>query len=413
MNCDAQEPIAVVRDGADVVACSGPVDRVVADGSAGLEALSRLWDSGGFWVGALSYDLGRAIEQVVPDDRRAAAPADRPARAARAARTARADRADRHAPDVVFTRYERRSVYRAADLPRALGSLTADARPIALGPMTSSMSRAEHADAVAAVHDHLRAGDCYQVNLTRRLTTARRAEPSALFAMLALANPAPHGALIPLDGTTLVSASPERFLRIDGGVVETRPIKGTHESARVLATSSKDLAEHVMIIDMARNDLGRVCELGGVGVDALAAVEHHPGLAHLVSTVRGRLRADVALGDVVRASFPPASITGAPKPRVMQIVDELEPVRRGYYCGAHGWIDADARRADLAVTIRTFVVSAHGTDLAVGGGIVADSTADGEWNESCLKAARLLHAAGAYESGAARHTATAFAGASR
>jgi para-aminobenzoate synthetase component 1 len=263
--------------------------------------------------------------------------------------------------------------------------------------MVSSLSRHEHAVAVASVIEHLRAGDCYQVNLTRRLSTRRRADPRALFAALLDRNPAPHAALVELDGVTLVSASPERFLRVDNGGVETRPIKGTHASAERLMASSKDLAEHVMIVDMARNDLGRVCDLGSVRVAELVALEHHPGLAHLVSTVRGRLRDTASLGDVVRATFPPASITGAPKPRVMQIIDALEPVRRGYYCGAIGWIDSAAARADLAVGIRTFVVSEHGTDLGVGGGIVADSTAAGEWHESCLKAARLLDAAGAYE----------------
>ena len=179
----------------------------------------------------------------------------------------------------------------------------------------------------------------------------------------------------------LVGASPERFLRIDGDDIETSPIKGTDASPHALARSRKDLAEHVMIVDMARNDLGRVCRLGSVGVPRLTAIERHPGLAHMVSTVRGQLRNGAGLADVVRATFPPASITGAPKPRVMQIIDELEPVRRGYYCGAHGWIDGDAQRADLAVTIRTFVVS-RGTDLGVGGGVVADSTAANEWDES-------------------------------
>src|SRR5207248_2311196 len=151
--------------------------------------------------------------------------------------------------------------------------------------------------------------------------TRRRVDPATLLAALALENPAPHATLVELDAVTLVSASPERFLRIAGGIAETRPIKGTHRSATALASSSKDLAEHVMIVDMARNDLGRVCTLGSVEVTELAAVERHPGLAHLVSTVRGRPRRGAGLGDVVQATFPPASITGAPKPRVMQIID--------------------------------------------------------------------------------------------
>ncbi len=155
----------------------------------------------------------------------------------------------------------------------------------------------------------------------------------------------------------------------------------------------KDRAEHVMIVDLARNDLGRVCTPGTVTVTDLMALESHPGLHHLVSTVAGRRRADVKLGAVVRAMFPAASITGAPKPSVMQIIEDLEPVRRGVYCGATGWVDHDTRRAEFAVAIRTFTVTARHTDLGVGGGIVADSSADSEWDETELKARRLLEVA--------------------
>jgi para-aminobenzoate synthetase component 1 len=171
-----------------------------------------------------------------------------------------------------------------------------------------------------------------------------------------------------------------------------------------LHASSKDHAENVMIVDLARNDLGRVCEPGSIRVPSLCAVESHPGLHHLVSTVRGRVRGDVGMGELVRATFPPASVTGAPKPRVLQAIEDLEPVRRGVYCGALGWIDttADDRErvaADLAVAIRTFTVlggaDAGCTHFSVGGGIVADSDPDAEWDETELKAARLLAVAGA------------------
>ncbi len=379
-------PVAVVRAGDEAVVCSDPVARVTADGTEGIAALDAIWHGGGFWVGALAYDLGRAIETF-----------DRHSNGASRAR------GDRDHPGVAFTRFATQVRFgpHTTTPVEQPGEEPPVEPPAPLGAMVSSMSRAEHGDAVAAIGRHLRAGDCYQVNLTRRLSTRRRADPRALFAALSAANPAPHAALVELDGTALVSASPERFLRIADGTVETRPIKGTHASADALVASVKDLAEHVMIVDMARNDLGRVCELGHVGVAELAAVERHPGLAHLVSTVRGRLRRGAGLAGVVQATFPPASITGAPKPRVIQIIDTLEPVRRGYYCGALGWIDASAQQADLAVAIRTFVVSRHGTDLGVGGGIVADSTAGGEWHESCLKAARLMQAAGAWEADAA------------
>jgi para-aminobenzoate synthetase component 1 len=162
----------------------------------------------------------------------------------------------------------------------------------------------------------------------------------------------------------------------------------------VLRTSVKDRAENVMIVDLARNDLGRVCEYGTVHVPTLFGIEQHPGLVHLVSTVRGRRRANVGLGGLVRATFPPASVTGAPKPRVLQIIEDLEPVRRGAYCGALGWIDTEREEGDLAVAIRTFTVTGERTTLGVGSGIVADSDPAAEWAETELKAARLQAALG-------------------
>ena len=155
-----------------------------------------------------------------------------------------------------------------------------------------------------------------------------------------------------------------------------------------------------MIVDLARNDLGRVCEYGTISVPELCAVEAHPGLHHLVSTVIGRLRPEVGIAELVRATFPPASVTGAPKPRVLQAIEDLEPVRRGVYCGAIGWIDGDDARAELAVAIRTFTIAGNATCLGVGGGIVADSRADSEWAETELKASRLLAAASGAEAGA-------------
>jgi para-aminobenzoate synthetase component I len=201
--------------------------------------------------------------------------------------------------------------------------------------------------------------------------------------------------LPPID---VVSASPERFLSWRGPDVETRPIKGTAADPDTLLASAKDRAENVMIVDLARNDLGRVCEHGSVAVPDLCAVESHPGLNHLVSTVRGRRRDGVRTGALVRAMFPPASVTGAPKPRVMQIIENLEPVPRGVYCGAVGWIDTERDRGDLNVAIRTFTVAGERTHLGVGAGIVADSDPGAEWAETELKAARLLAAAGAVTS---------------
>ena len=235
--------------------------------------------------------------------------------------------------------------------------------------MAASLDRDEYEARVETVLELLRAGECYQVNLTRRLTCDDALDPVALYAALARSHPAPHPALLHLPelgpGTAVVSASPERYLRRVGRAVETRPIKGTAATGAALRASGKDHAENVMIVDLARNDLGRVCEPGSVQVPALCAVESHPGLHHLVSTVPGRLRDDVGIGALVAATFPPASVTGAPKPRVLQAIEDLEPVRRGVYCGALGWIDTSAGdpatvEADLAVAIRTFTVLGDG-----------------------------------------------------
>jgi para-aminobenzoate synthetase component 1 len=387
---------AVVRDGPCTVVATDALDIRVAEPGAGLRVLAEIERAGGWWAGWCAYDLGRAVEAV-------------PAHAAD----------DDPVPAVLFVRFGARLVLAPGRGPRVAGTRRGcrllrhaleQARPLphtpAAGPgescepthWRSSLDPAAWAARVAVVHEHLAAGDCYQVNLTRRLTHAEPLDPRALFGTLAQRSPAPHRALVdarPIAGVAVVSASPERFLRRDGTHVETRPIKGTHADPAVLAGSAKDHAENVMIVDLARNDLGRVCEPGSVGVPALCTVEAHPGLHHLVSTVRGRLRSGVGLADLVAATFPPASVTGAPKPRVLAIIEALEPVRRGVYCGAVGWVDADAGIADLNVAIRTFTVTARATHLGVGAGIVADSVADQEWAETELKAHRLLAAAGA------------------
>jgi para-aminobenzoate synthetase component 1 len=247
---------------------------------------------------------------------------------------------------------------------------------------------------VRAVITLIESGDCYQVNLTRRLTWDDVVDPAALHAAVERANPSPRATILclpaPRGDVGIVSASPECFLRWRGGVVETRPIKGTGTDAAALQASAKDRAENVMIVDLARNDLGRVCEFGSVEVTDLLAAEQHPGLVHLVSTVRGALRPDAGVGALVRATFPPASVTGAPKPRVLQAIEDLEPVRRGVYCGAIGWIDTAIGAGDLSVAIRTFTLTPDVTTLGVGGGIVADSDPAAEWAETELKVARLL-----------------------
>jgi para-aminobenzoate synthetase component 1 len=389
-----------VRRGRSTVVGVAPAEVLVASGPDAFAALDAL--DPGFWVGWCSFELGHAAERVL-------------------ARGASSEPAT--VPDLVFARFDALAVIdprggirvRGAGPGRALLDHAVAARaPLSAGaplPPTrweSSLDRDDYTDRVTAVLDLLRAGECYQVNLTRRLTCDDAIDPIALHRALAHAHPAPHLALLHLPelgaGTAVVSASPERYLRRRHRDVETRPIKGTAATRAALSASSKDHAENVMIVDLARNDLGRVCAPGSVRVPELCAVEAHPGLHHLVSTVRGRLRDDVGLGALVRATFPPASVTGAPKPRVLQTIEDLEPVRRGVYCGAFGWIDTSAGdpervTADLAVAIRTFTVlgtpGAGCTQFSVGGGIVADSRPDAEWAETELKAARLLAVAGA------------------
>ncbi len=388
---------AIVRAGtATIVGVSPTVVRAASGADA--FAVLREVDGGGFWVGACAYDLGRAIERV---------------------QSRAVD--DLGIPDVVFARYDTRVVFHDdgrvevhGDLDLDVLRLVSEAQegevrepgiPASTSPTSehafhSSLDRVDHAAACARILELLEAGDCYQVNLTRRLAALGTPDPVDLYDALTRLNPAPHASLCAFDELDLaiVSASPELFLRIEpdgaGRGIETRPIKGTAADATELACSAKDRAENVMIVDLARNDLGRVCEFGSVVVPSLCEVEAHPGLFHLVSTVVGKLRADVDLADVVRATFPPASVTGAPKPRVLQAIEDLEPVRRGIYCGAVGWVDGDRRRAELAVAIRTFTITRGRTFLGVGGGIVADSQADDEWAETELKAARLLAATG-------------------
>jgi para-aminobenzoate synthetase component 1 len=369
---DARRGYAVVRDGNRWIVCERPARVITARGAevfAALEETTR----GGFWVGFVAYDAGRAIEQIRPriDD-------------------------DLGLPDLAFVRFD--DVRFTRELP-PLEPRTAEVAPLDPGAGRSSLSPVEHALLVGRIHELLAAGECYQVNLTRRVTFDTAVDPYALFTALTRVNPAPHAAVCAfgdaLDGLAVVSASPELFLRVDDRAVETRPIKGTAADAATLRASEKDRAENLMIVDLARNDLGRVCEFGSVDVPSLFEIETHPGLAHLVSTVRGRLRADVGLADLVRATFPPASVTGAPKPRVLQAIEDLEPVRRGVYCGAVGWIDASRAHVELAVAIRTFTITGGRTHLGLGGGIVADSDAHDEWAETELKGARLLAAAGA------------------
>jgi para-aminobenzoate synthetase component 1 len=261
-----------------------------------------------------------------------------------------------------------------------------------IGSWTSSLDRDAYCAGVVAIREAIAAGDVYQVNLCRILSAPAPADAdvAALGAALAVGNPAPYSAVVrlPAAGVHVASASPERFLLRRGRLVESTPIKGT--AAAPDAFLAKDRAENVMIVDLVRNDLGRVCEFGSVTVPGLCEVEAHPGLFHLVSTVRGRLREDAGWPELVAATFPPGSVTGAPKLAALEVIAKLEPADRGPYCGAIGWVDADRGEGDLNVGIRTFWLADGHLHLGTGGGITWDSTPEGEWAETELKARTLL-----------------------
>ncbi len=260
------------------------------------------------------------------------------------------------------------------------------------GSWTSSLDASAFSSRVDQIREAIAAGDVYQVNLTRRLSAPLPPDASmlALGSALASGNPAPFAAVVevPTAGIRLASASPELFLSRRGRRVRSAPIKGTKAPGG--AFTDKDRAENVMIVDLVRNDLGRVCVPGTVRVPALLAREDHPGLVHLVSTVEGELRPGIGWADLVAATFPPGSVTGAPKLAAIDHISTLEPVPRGVYCGAVGWVDADRAEGDLNVAIRTFWVEGDRLCLGTGGAITWDSTAADEWAETDLKAARLL-----------------------
>ncbi|MFC7217807.1 chorismate-binding protein [Streptomyces polyrhachis] len=264
---------------------------------------------------------------------------------------------------------------------------------------TSSLDRDAYLAGVRRIREHIAAGEVYQANLCRVLSAPLpdpdASDVDALTAVLARGNPAPYAGTVrlPAYGVEVATASPELFLRRSGTVVESGPIKGTGRTAADLL--EKDHAENVMIVDLVRNDLGRVCATGSVTVPELCAVEEHPGLVHLVSTVRGELAPGAGWAELFAAAFPPGSVTGAPKSSALRIIDALETAPRGPYCGGVGWVDADRRRGELAVGIRTFWIDRRPPGgpvlrFGTGAGITWGSDPVREWEETELKAARLL-----------------------
>ena len=349
-------------------------------------------------IGAFAYDLGRRFERL-------------PAVAAR----------DIDFPEMVVGIYDwayvidhqEQSAWLVGEAPAGIGLPRRPALPAAAGPagpraqgpfevvspVTANFTRESYARAFAAVQEHIRRGDCYQVNLAQRFAARVRGDSYSAYLALRRINPAPFSAFFSTPFGDILSSSPERFLRVADGIVETRPIKGTRprladedadrRQREELATSAKDRAENVMIVDLLRNDLGKSCAAGSVRVSSLFDVESFAQVHHLVSTVTGTLATGRHPLDLLRGCFPGGSVTGAPKLRAMEIIDALEPERRSIYCGSIGYLSANGRM-DLSVAIRSLLRVGGSIYAWAGGGIVADSSVDAEFQESLDKAAGLL-----------------------
>ena len=270
---------------------------------------------------------------------------------------------------------------------------------IVTGEAQSNMDRAAYGEAFRRIQRYIHDGDCYQVNLAQRISASCAGSPWTAYETLRHINPAPFSAFLNFPMVQVLSSSPERFLQVRDGVVETKPIKGTRPrspnpeedmySLQALQESLKDRAENLMIVDLLRNDIGKNCQPGSVHVPHLFATESYATVHHLVSTVRGKLAAGRHAVDLLRDCFPGGSITGAPKIRAMEIIEELEPHRRGVYCGAIGYIGCDGNM-DSNIAIRTLVHSDRRIRFWAGGGIVVDSDAEKEYQECYHKAAAML-----------------------
>ena len=289
----------------------------------------------------------------------------------------------------------------AAERARPAGKPAAATLPARVGALRSNLSREGYDHMLARAHEHILAGDIYQANLSHRFAAEFTGSGLALYRRLREINPSPFACYLRFPDQEVVSCSPERLVKLEHGRVETRPIAGTRPRGddraadrrlqRDLLTTEKERAEHLMIVDMARNDIGRVCEHGSVHVERFMRVEAYSHVRHLVSNVVGSLRSDCDAFDLLAAVFPGASITGVPKVRCMQIIDALEDVRRGTYTGSAGWIGLDGGM-DLNILIRTFLLQGDRAYFHVGGGIVADSDAEREYQETLSKGRALEEA---------------------
>jgi aminodeoxychorismate synthase component I len=410
---DDERPVALVGSwaGGGAIIASQPLSCLQADGDpfAALAEVPVLAGTvhegvGGGWFGYLGYQLGRRLERVAAPS--GELPCGSEFDLAFYDSVLRYDLAERRWWFESLWTEERAEALdqRYLELAARLSRPAPAAAAGFAGGFQSQPTDAAHVASIERAIEHIHAGDVFQVNLCMRLVAEWTGSPQAAFNCAAARLQPPYAAFLGLRDSAVICLSPELFLRRTDGVVETRPIKGTCardadpaiaavQRQRLLG-SEKNRAENVMIVDLMRNDLGRVCRPGSVTVPQLLAAEPHPGIWHLVSRVRGELEPDATDADLLRACFPPGSITGAPKIRAMQLINELEAAPRIVYTGAIGYASPLAG-LELNVAIRTFEIRDGKIGLGVGGGIVSDSDPRSELAECYQKAAALIAALGA------------------
>jgi para-aminobenzoate synthetase / 4-amino-4-deoxychorismate lyase len=368
---------------------------------------------GGGWFGYLGYNLGARLERVPPPPPRHVPLPD--FALAFYDHLLRLDADGRWWFEALWTDERADALEARLELLRTRLAEGVRERPVWVGTFQPTPpGGAGHMAAIDECRERIAAGEIFQANLCLRLEAEWKGDPLDLFARTSGTLEPRRSGVVAGPWGAVCSLSPELFLRRRGREVITEPIKGTaprvlgtdregtrgDDARAALSASAKDRAENVMIVDLMRNDLGRVCEYGSIEVTALSEPRAAPGVWHLVSTVRGTLREDAGDADLLRASFPPGSVTGAPKLAALGAIRRLEPVPRGPYCGAVGWVDADRRAGDLNVAIRTFWFEDGGVHFGTGGAVTWDSDPAQEWAETELKAAHLLDVAAGALAGA-------------